>query len=235
MEDRMPESARQRTVKRWIQLVVTTGLFLGALFGGAGRLDWLRGWIFAGLYMAGMAGTGVVMHRLNPELIEARSKWRRKDTKPFDKVFLSLFLPLTLIQPAIGGLDAVRFQWTSLPFRLVWPGAAILGSGMALIAWTLAVNRHAETTVRIQTDRGHAVVSAGPYRFVRHPMYVGLILTYLAAPLILGSLWSLAVGCVIVGLVVWRTAMEDRTLRRELAGYEEFASRTQYRLAPGVW
>jgi protein-S-isoprenylcysteine O-methyltransferase Ste14 len=64
---------------------------------------------------------------------------------------------------------------------------------------------------------------------------VGLILTYLAAPLILGSLWSLAVGCVIVGLVVWRTAMEDRTLRRELAGYEEFASRTQYRLAPGVW
>ena len=231
----MPENPRQRPAKRWVQIVVTMGLFLGALFGGAGTLDWDRGWIYVGLYIAGMAVSSVVIKRLNPEVIEARSKWRRKDTKPFDKVFLAIFLPLTLIQPAVAGLDAVRFQWSSVPFWMVYPGAAILVAAIALIAWTLAVNRHAESSVRIQTDRGHTVVSSGPYRYIRHPMYVGLILMYLGAPFILGSLWSLAVGGVIWALTIWRTAMEDRTLRSELAGYEEFTSQTRYRLVPGVW
>jgi protein-S-isoprenylcysteine O-methyltransferase Ste14 len=106
---------------------------------------------------------------------------------------------------------------------------------MALITWAMMANPHAETTVRIQTDRDHKAVTSGPYRIVRHPMYVGAILMYPAAALMFGSMWALAISGLIAILFVWRTALEDRTLRRELPGYEEFAALTRYRLIPGLW
>ena len=115
------------------------------------------------------------------------------------------------------------------------PGAFLFAAAMSLIAWTLAVNRHAETTVRIQTDRGHAVVTTGPYRFVRHPMYAGAIVMYVTTPLIWGSGVALAISAAIIALLIWRTGMEDRTLQRELPGYSEYAARTRFRLAPGIW
>jgi protein-S-isoprenylcysteine O-methyltransferase Ste14 len=227
---------RARAVKRLPQVLFSTAAFLAALFGGAGTFAWERGWIFVCLYMAGMASAAVVLRRLNPELLEARANWRRnKGTKLFDKVFMWLFFPLTLIQPAVAGMDAVRFRWSPLPVWLIYPGSAVFIAACAMVSWTFGVNRHAETTVRSESERGHTVVSTGPYRMVRHPMYVGLIGMYLSKPLILGSAWSLVPGAAIVLVVVWRTAMEDRTLRRELAGYEEFAARTRYRLLPGVW
>jgi protein-S-isoprenylcysteine O-methyltransferase Ste14 len=99
----------------------------------------------------------------------------------------------------------------------------------------LTTNPHLETTVRIQKDRGHKVITTGPYRFVRHPMYTGVLLMYAGWPLILGSMWSYVVVGIIVVLFVVRTALEDRTLRTELEGYEAYAGRTRYRLLPGVW
>jgi protein-S-isoprenylcysteine O-methyltransferase Ste14 len=224
-----------RTAKRLIQTLMFTAIWLAALFGSAGTFDWTRGWTYAALYVGGMGALGAIIRKTNPDLIEARAKIRRKDTKAFDKVFLAIFLPLTLVQPAVAGLDAVRFHWSSMPDEFLYVGTALLLPAMALIGWTMAVNRYAETTVRIQTDRGHTVVDRGPYRFVRHPMYVGAMVMYVATALILGSFWALAVAGVIVLLFIWRTAMEDLTLRRELAGYEEYAARTRYRLLPGVW
>jgi protein-S-isoprenylcysteine O-methyltransferase Ste14 len=103
------------------------------------------------------------------------------------------------------------------------------------MAWSMAVNRHAETTVRIQTDREHTVLATGPYRFVRHPMYVGAMLLYAGSALVLGSFWALVTAGLIAAALVVRTSLEERTLRRELPGYEDFTSRTRYRLIPGVW
>ena len=100
----------------------------------------------------------------NPTLMEARAKWRHADTKPFDKVILRILLPLGTLQPAVAGLDAVRFRWSSMPVWLAYAGAILFALGMALITWTMSVNRFAEPTVRIQTDRGHTVVTSGPYR-----------------------------------------------------------------------
>lgn len=222
-------------MRRLMKTISSPALWIGALFGGAGRLDWTRGWICFALYAVGMSAVGLIAGRANASLMEARAKWRHQGTKRFDRVFLRALLPLVFIQPAVAGLDAVRFRWSSMPFGLVYVGAAVFTLAMALIAWTLAVNRFAETTVRIQTDRGHTVVMSGPYRIVRHPMYVGAILMYLATALVLGSMWALALTGVIIVLFVWRTALEDQTLRRELAGYEEFAARTRYRLLPGLW
>ena len=210
-------------------------IWCAAAFLCAGRLNWIRGWIWVATFGVGMVAGSLLVRRKNPGLMEARSHLRRKDTKPFDKVLLSIYFPLVLLQPIVAGLDAVRFGWSSMPLATVYVGLILLAIGVTPVIWALMVNPHAETTVRIQTDRDHKVVSSGPYGIVRHPMYIGAILMFPGVALILGSMWALAISGLIAVLMVWRTAMEDRTLRRELPGYEEFTSLTRYRLVPRLW
>jgi len=226
---------KSRTARRLLQVALSYVWFVGSLFVAAGRLDWARGWITVALWVVGLTTIGVIAQRYNPTLLEQRAKWRRKDTKPFDKIFLAVFVPLAMIQPAVAGLDAVRYGWSSMPFAFVYVGAILFALAMVLLGWVLAVNPYAESSVRIQTDRGQTVISSGPYRLVRHPMYVGSILMYLGTPLVWGSVWALAITATIILLFLWRTAHEDLILRQELPGYAEFAARTRYRLLPGVW
>ena len=218
-----------------LQAIAVFTWYAGSLFLGAGRLDWIRGWISVVLWMNGMAVIGLAGYVFNPAVISARLDWRHKDTKHFDKIFLAAYSPLVFIQPAIAGIDAERFHWSNMPFVFSYVGEIAFIVGVALIAWVLSVNPFAEATVRIQTDRGQTVVDTGPYRVVRHPMYVGFFLMSLGPPLIWGSFWALLIGAAIVVLMIWRTRREDQTLRRELPGYEEYAARTRYRLVPGLW
>lgn len=206
-----------------------------ALFGSAGQLTWTRGWICTVLYLGALIASREVLKTVNPDLLKQREGKLPENTKPFDKVFLKLFLLLTFVLPAIAGLDAVRFRWTALASWSVFAGIGLFVAAATLITWTLAKNPHAESSVRIQEDRGHTVIVVGPYRFVRHPMYVGLILLYIAMALVLGSGMTLALAFFIAALFFWRTAQEDRTLRQELPGYEEYTAVTRYRLMPGVW
>lgn len=135
----------------------------------------------------------------------------------------------------VGGLDAGRFGWAPLPAWTFWPGLALHLLGAVPIAAALCTNRHLETTVRIQADRAHSVVNRGPYRYVRHPMYSGLLVRLPGWVMMLGSAWAFVpLAGVVVALVI-RTALEDSTLRRELDGYEAYARSTRYRLAPGLW
>ncbi len=221
--------------RRLLQVVVNYIWFTGSLFLAAGRFDWTRGWISVALSVTGLTAMGLIVQRYNPELMAQRARWRRKDTKRFDKIFMAVYLPLVLAQPAVAGLDAVRFRWSSIPFAFVYVGAVLFVASLVLLTWAMMVNPYAEASVRIQNDRGHTVVTSGPYRFVRHPMYAGIILMSLANPLIWGSVWALVMSAVMILLFLWRTAQEDQTLRRELPGYEEYSSHTCYRLLPGVW
>jgi protein-S-isoprenylcysteine O-methyltransferase Ste14 len=223
------------TGKRLLQITGGITWWSALLFPSAGRLDWVRGWISVAFWLAGMIAFILIVSHYNPTLLAARQKWRHKDTKRFDKIFLAAFFPLAVIQPVLAGLDAVRYRWSSMPFGFVYPGAILFVLGVALIAWAMAVNPFAESTVRIQTDRGHCVITSGPYGTVRHPMYAGFFLMCLGLPLIWGSVWALAVSGVIAVEFIWRTALEDQTLRRELSGYAEYAARTRYRILPGVW
>lgn len=207
----------------------------GALFGSAGLLAWRRGWICTALYMGSMIVTGMLVRRRNPELMEQREKAVHQGTRSFDRMFLSGFVPLAMVLPAIAGLDAVRFAWNPMPHWTLYLGIAVFIGSAILIAWVMVRNPHAETSVRIQVERGHRVVATGPYGLVRHPMYVGLILLYFAQALILGSMWALAIAGLIASLFLWRTAMEDKVLRKDLPGYEEYASMIRYRLMPGLW
>jgi protein-S-isoprenylcysteine O-methyltransferase Ste14 len=135
----------------------------------------------------------------------------------------------------VGGLDE-RHGW-SVGIALAGQIAAgvVMGLGYALVVWATAANRFFSLIVRIQAERGHAVATGGPYRWVRHPAYVGGILIDLAGPILLGSWWALVPGILCGLLMILRTALEDRTLQAELAGYREYAGRVRYRLLPGVW
>jgi protein-S-isoprenylcysteine O-methyltransferase Ste14 len=223
-----------RRIKTFFQASTIVAWWLICLFGSAGQLTWIRGWICTVLYLGGLYASRAVLKKLNPGLLEQREKAIRKDTKPFDKIFLRLFLPLTIVQPVIAGLDA-RLNWVSMPFWTVYPGIVQFIASATLITWVLVKNPHAESSVRIQNDRAHTVVASGPYRFVRHPMYVGLIQLHQAMAMILGSVWTMALAGLITILFLWRTALEDQTLRQELPGYEEYTTVTRYRLMPGIW
>ena len=161
-----------------------------------------------------------------------RPKW---SSERADTILLILFLPVMLAVPVVAGLDAVRYDWSSLPFWTIYPGIALHASGDALLLWTMIVNPFLEKTVRVQTERGHHVITTGPYAIVRHPMYMGVILLFLAVPLVLGSAWTLAPVVAMTLLLIARTFLEERLLRRNLPGYEKYMVQTRWRIIPGVW
>jgi len=140
-----------------------------------------------------------------------------------------------LALPLVADLDA-RFGWTHA-FSASWhvAGAVVLALGYGLTVWAIYTNAYFSTAVRIQSERGHAVCSSGPYRYVRHPGYVGYTLQYLAISFPLGSLWALLPWLAAAISMVIRTALEDRMLHTELPGYQEYAQQVRYRLVPGVW
>jgi protein-S-isoprenylcysteine O-methyltransferase Ste14 len=225
-----------RRVKIFLQSVTIAAWWLISLFGSAGQLTWKRGWVCTILYLGAFHASRAILAKRNPGLLEQRQPAVRADTKPFDKVFLRIILFLTIVQPIVAGLDAVRFKWAPpLPFWTVYSGIALFITSAALITWVLVTNPHAESSVRIQNDRGHTVIASGPYRFVRHPMYVGLAQLHQSMALILGSTLNVALAALIAIVFLWRTALEDQTLRRELPGYEQYTTITRYRVMPGIW
>ena len=140
-----------------------------------------------------------------------------------------------MAQPVIAGLDVFRFRWSSMPQWTLYPGLCLFLLGVVVIGRTLRENPWAESSVRIQTDRGQRVVNSGPYRLVRHPMYVGMILLNPGVALMLGSMALLIVSGILALILIVRTALEDRTLQRELPGYAKYAAVTRWRLLPGIW
>ena len=170
----------------------------------------------------------------NAELVAERGQIR-EDTKGWDKVVLALTAPAGLGMLIVAGLDE-RLGW-SPQFALVVQLAALvlMALGYGLFSWAMASNRFFSSVVRIQKERGHTVIMRGPYQFVRHPGYSGVIILTLAASPILGSLWAFIPAGILIGVIIARTALEDRTLQNELDGYRDFARRMRYRLLPGVW
>lgn len=204
------------------------------LFVPAGRLDWTMGWALVGIYALWVTATALLLIPNNPELYLERTT-RRAAGKSWDTVILSFIGLTTMAKHALAGLD-VRFGWTaplSLLFQLVAMGVAALG--YALMTWALAVNAFFSKVVCVQEDCGQHVVTRGPYQFVRHPGYVGTIVSELATPVMLGSFWALIPGVLGASLTVIRTYLEDRTLQEELDGYEEYTRHVPHRLLPGIW
>jgi protein-S-isoprenylcysteine O-methyltransferase Ste14 len=155
--------------------------------------------------------------------------------KNWDKVILAVYTALLPMVFVLAGLDAGRFRWSEVPVAaqaLAWVGLVLAA---ALILWTATANTYLSRQARIQEERGQEVVTAGPYRYVRHPMYAGILVLFLCLGPALASGYALIPGLAIDVLFIVRTAKEDGMLREELPGYEEYARRVRYRLIPGVW
>ena len=215
--------------------LLSTGLFSVLLFGAAGRLDWGRAWLFLGITVAGEVLSAGFLAAVSPDVLNQRGTLLRPGTKTFEKIILPIWLVVGYASAVVGGLDAGRFGWSALPAGLIFLGVALMAAAYVIGTWAMAVNPFFEPTVRIQTERGHRVATAGPYRIVRHPGYLGAILGGLATPFVLGSVWMVIPVGLAALLFVLRTALEDRTLERELPGYAAYMQRTRYRLFPGVW
>ena len=204
-------------------------------FSTAGTVRWPVAWV----YLIGqfMFSVSIVawLNKNNPDLLRERMTFMKKSGKSWDKPIVLAFTALSVALYALPGLDAVRYHWTYVPPTIQLVAFAGLVAGSALVFRVMQVNTFLTPLVEIQRDRGHTVVSTGPYAYVRHPMYAGMTISMISLPLFLGSLWTLAIAGVILTLLFVRTYIEDRTLHRELPGYAEYAQRVRYRIVPGVW
>jgi protein-S-isoprenylcysteine O-methyltransferase Ste14 len=225
---------RAGILARFVQIAFVFVFQALVLFLSAGRLNWTWAWLFLGICVVSVSINARLMLRTNPETIAERG--RPKEMRKWDKVVGGLWgLAMYLLVPLVAGLDE-RFGWTrGLSASGNIAGGALLAVGLALGGWAMIANAYFSTAVRIQTDRGQTVCCTGPYKFVRHPGYVGFILQSLATPFLLGSLWALIPGVTGVVLIIIRTAFEDRMLQAELPGYKDYVQEVRHRLLPGIW
>jgi protein-S-isoprenylcysteine O-methyltransferase Ste14 len=220
--------------KSLIWIILTFLLLGGFLFGFAGRLDWERAWIFM-ITLFGCVGVNfIILLKTNPEVIEERSHLNR-GAKKWDILVTSVATILILATLAVAGFDE-RYGWCgSVGPGWLYTGIILFVIGDLFFLWAMAVNKYFSKLVRIQTERGHRVVTSGPYRIVRHPGYLGWSVMWVGAPLILDSPWAFIPAVLSVILIVIRTVLEDSTLQKELPGYLEYVSRVGYKLIPWVW
>jgi len=220
-------------VKRSVPLVINATIMAVCLMGSAGRVNWSSGWVLIGLSsLTGVAAEVAV--GLNPGLAAERRNLQAG--KHWDKAMVGF---VVLLGPAAtwitAGLEARQGWSTGMPGWAVAAGIVAAAGGGVLLVWAMQSNAYFSSVVRIQSDRGQTVVTSGPYRIIRHPGYAGMSLFMLATPLILASWWALVPAAATVAVNIARTALEDRTLRDELAGYADYARRVKYRLMPLVW
>jgi protein-S-isoprenylcysteine O-methyltransferase Ste14 len=231
-EQRVPTAVLRRGIRSLGVFLIILGV---AIFLPAGDIRWARGWLFLLVFLALTVPSVLYLWRTNPEIFVARSKVARAGTKRWDELMMALlFCSLTSIF-IVAGFDAVRFRWSIGPIGLTVLGYVLLSICFFLSVWAESVNRFAEPSVRIQTDRDHKVIDTGPYAIIRHPMYSSALFLCAGVPLALGSFWALIPGALTTLVLIVRTILEDRTLQKELPGYKDYAHRVPHRLIPGVW
>ena len=221
-----------RVYGQWIVITVLLGV---VLFASAWRVDLPMFWIYLGVHSGAHLAMALLVFRRNRDLLEERQK-PGAGAKAWDRRLLLVYTLLTMSLFVVAGLDVGRLHWSdTVPLwgRVV----ALLGFALSFtfIIWAMVVNNFYSRIVRIQEDRGQYVVTEGPYRFVRHPSYIGSILSWICAALALGSWLALVPVVLIAATVVVRTSLEDRALQAELDGYSKYSRQVGYRLVPRIW
>jgi protein-S-isoprenylcysteine O-methyltransferase Ste14 len=226
----LSKKARSQMVLRALLAPV---LMVGLLFLVAGTWNYWQAWVYLIINMVFLLLMSTVLSP-NAELVEERLN-PKQGMKGWDKFYFAVTTPMYVIALLLAGLDQ-RFGWTTnMPLAIYWTSVIVYILGQAIFQWARYTNQYFSSVVRIQTDRGQTVCKDGPYKYVRHPGYVGGFLFTITIGLVLGS-WYASIPQIIAALMlVWRTAREDRTLQAELPGYAEFAKETRYRLVPGLW
>ncbi len=225
-------------VKMWLSLAVRMSLFALAILWPAGTWQWWEAWVMIVMWTIYGVVTTHYLLRHDPALLAERLKFLplHKEQKDWDKVLMSLFFVAGIGLYLIPGFDVVRYEWSEpLPEWMRILAILVHLPCFLLLGWVMRENTYLSQVVKIDKDRGHKVVTTGPYALVRHPMYTVVIVLLFAVPLALGSRYALILAVFLILLLIIRTYFEDRTLHVELEGYPEYAKHIRYRLIPGIW
>ena len=219
-----------------VQTIVWFGFMGAIIFFAAGTTEYAGGWLYLGIMVALAIVLGAHVMRVDPGLLRERLKPPvQKDQPLADKLVVIPVLLLMFGGMAFMAADAARWRWSTMPHSVQWAGCALLLASIAFMYWTMRVNSFAAPVVKIQRDRGQAVITTGPYAFVRHPLYFGALFYIAATSLVLGSWWGIATVPILVLLLGIRIGIEEKTLRGGLDGYDDYARRVRWRLIPFVW
>ena len=227
----------QRRIRFWIQTAGKTAativfIYLLAVLGL--RADYWQGYAIIAYTVILMVVVRIIFRNRLGVLRERMSPG--EGIKGWDRIFWFFYNLFSVVFFFVAILDGGKYHWSGeLPWFVYVLTYAVLIASTALVIWPMYVNPFFSTRVRIQKDRGHHVITDGPYKFVRHPGYLAVFFLYPSFSFALGSIWSLPIVAVIIVTVIIRTYLEDKTLRRELPGYEEYAKMVKYRLIPGIW
>jgi protein-S-isoprenylcysteine O-methyltransferase Ste14 len=218
------------------QTILLLGVMAALLFVPAGTIAWPAAWVYLIEMGAASLAIGIWLARRDPALLEERMSglFQRRQQR-WDKVLMGVFMALMIAWLPVMALDAVRWRLSLVPLWLQCLGSLGVPLGFYIVFLTFRANTYTAPIVRIQAERGHRVVTAGPYAVVRHPMYGGAILLFVGPPLLLGSWYGLAFAPAFIGLLAVRAVMEERLLTAGLQGYPDYAARVRYRLIPFVW
>jgi protein-S-isoprenylcysteine O-methyltransferase Ste14 len=213
---------------------ISSLFFSIVLFVSAGRINYHQGWVY--LFTSFTTTLmNVLAIKANPELMNERAN-PGEGIKPWDKFILGLSLLVFVATMILAGLDSGRYQLSpQAPWIVTALGMFFMISGQTIFLAARKENKFFSTVMRIQKDREHTVCESGLYRVIRHPGYLGMIISTIGLPLILCSLWSAIPIFVSIVLLIVRTILEDDTLKIELDGYTEYIKKTPYRLIPWIW
>jgi protein-S-isoprenylcysteine O-methyltransferase Ste14 len=217
------------------QTVALFAIMALALFLPAGTLAWPVGWAYLGLFFGFFLAVNAWLFRHDPGLLEERLHLGAANQQGWDRRLFPLLAVLPILLLVFASFDAVRFHWSPVAPLLQLVGLGLLLGSFYLFFLTFRENSYLSPVVRLQAERGHTVISTGPYHYVRHPMYTGIVAFAVGTPLLLGSGYGVLCGLILVVLVARRAVLEERTLRGALPGYAAYMGQVRYRFIPHVW
>jgi protein-S-isoprenylcysteine O-methyltransferase Ste14 len=224
----------QRTLLAICKANVLLVLWFGIpMFLAAGTVFWYAAWVWVACNWVQTAINFAMLQSRDPELLKERLQ--PGPAKRWDRRIMGVVGVLAFVGAPVMALDAVRFGWSHMPLWMQMVGFVALLIWIYNVNAVMRANPYLSTNARIQTDRGHQVVTTGPYAIVRHPMYTGMFFFFFGSALLLGSWIGLAFAVVMSALIIARTVLEDRMLRAELVGYEAYCHQVRQRLIPYVW
>ena len=216
-----------------LRLAIINGLMLWGLLWAADTAVWPEAYWCIGILFAGLAASLLFLARVNPDLVAARRRFG-SGTKGWDYLMIAVLVIGTTALLHVAGFG-FRLGWQRFPLWVEIAGGFVLLLGIAGATWAQAVNRHFESSVRIQSDRAHAVIDTGPYAIVRHPGYAAGLLILVGMALALGSPHALIPAVAVIAALAIRTVLEEQALRIGLPGYAAYTARVRWRWIPGIW
>ncbi len=230
----MNEPTRKEIFSRSVTGILGLAVFTMLWFGVAGRVTWWQGWAFLLTFIIYVSILVWRLLKVNPELVRERNLPADK-AEAWDRVVMGIYIVILVVLLIVSALDGGRYIWSAIPLGVQMIGWILLIVAGVIVWHVMMTNAYLSSWARIQNDRGQVVIQEGMYRRIRHPMYLGIIVSFLGIPLMLNSWWAMIPSVVIVGLFVYRTYREDQMLIDRLAGYAEYTEKVRYRLLPGIW